>query len=335
MSLNLVNAVGGSPIDSTVNALAKVRDEGFRRVWMAQMPFDGDLLTVLAVAMREVDGIEVGSAVLPIQNQHPMLMAQRALTLNVIAGGRFILGLGMTHQAVTEGMWGIPYDKPVRRMREYLDALEPLLAGEAVNSVGETATARGALQIPGAPTPDVYLAALGPQMLKLAGRRTAGTLTWMTGPRTLADHIGPTLRAAAAEAGRPEGAVRVAAVATVSVTDDVAGARTQAAEAVRDVRARCRPTARCSTARATPDPRTPRSSATRRRCPNGSTSWLRSASTSSRGGLRRVCRGARAHPRAAAVEGLLTPKFLWCDRGHRRTVDRTTGSGVTDPKSRQ
>ena len=81
--------------------------------------------------MREVDGIEVGSAVLPIQNQHPMQMAQRALTLNMIAGGRFILGLGMTHQAVTEGMWGIPYDKPVRRMREYLDALQPLLAGEA------------------------------------------------------------------------------------------------------------------------------------------------------------------------------------------------------------
>ena len=72
-------------------------------------------------------------------------------------------------------MWGIPYDKPVRRMREYLDALQPLLAGEAVNSVGETVTARGALQIAGAPTPDVYLAALGPQMLKLAGRRTSGT----------------------------------------------------------------------------------------------------------------------------------------------------------------
>jgi F420-dependent oxidoreductase-like protein len=136
----------------------------------------------------------------------------------------------MTHQAVTEGMWGIPYDKPVRRMREYLDALEPLLAGEAVNSVGETATARGALQIPGAPTPDVYLAALGPQMLKLAGRRTSGTLTWMCGPRTLGDHIGPTLRAAAAEAGRPEGAVRVVAGLPFSVTDDVAGARAQAAE---------------------------------------------------------------------------------------------------------
>ena len=230
MSLNLVSAIGGSPIDSTVNDLAKVRDEGFRRVWMAQMPYDGDLLTALAVALREVDGIEVGSAVLPIQNQHPMQLAQRALTLNTIAGGRFILGLGMTHQAVTEGMWGIPYDKPVRRMREYLDALQPLLAGEAVNAVGETATARGALQIAGAPTPDVYLAALGPQMLKLCGKRTAGTLTWMCGPKTLGEHIVPTLRAAAAEAGRPENAVRVVSGLPISVTDDEAGARAQAAE---------------------------------------------------------------------------------------------------------
>lgn len=230
ISLNLGIAIGGSPIDSTVNALAKVRDEGFRRVWMAQMPSDGDLLTALAVALREVDRIEVGSAVLPIQNQHPVQMAQRALTLNTIAGGRFILGLGMTHQAVTEGMWGIPYDKPVRRMREYLDALQPLLAGEAVNAVGETVTARGALQITGAPTPEVYLAALGPQMLKLAGRRTAGTLTWMCGPKTLGEHIGPTLRAAAEEAGRPENAVRVVAGLPISVTDDVAGARAQAAE---------------------------------------------------------------------------------------------------------
>jgi F420-dependent oxidoreductase-like protein len=159
-----------------------------------------------------------------------VLLAQRVLMLNRIADGRFLLGLGMTHQAVTEGMWGIPYDKPVRRMREYLDGLQPLLAGEAVNAVGETVTARGALQIADVQTPEIYLAALGPQMLRLAARRTAGTLTWMCGPKTLSEHIGPTLRDAASEAGRPDGSVRVVASLPVSVTDDVAGARAQAAE---------------------------------------------------------------------------------------------------------
>jgi 5,10-methylenetetrahydromethanopterin reductase len=219
-----------SPVDVYVEELAQLREEGFRRVWTPQMPFETDLLSVLAVAFREVDEIEVATGVLPIQIQHPMHLAQRALTTNLIAGGRFALGLGMSHRTVTEGMWGISWDKSVRRLNEYLDGLLPLLAGEGVNAVGETVTTRGALRIPNVPPPPVYIAALGPQMLRLAGRRSAGTLTWMTGPRTLAGHIGPTLRDAAAEAGRPEGAVQVAAALPVSVTDDVDRALAQAAE---------------------------------------------------------------------------------------------------------
>lgn len=226
----LSDSGGRNPVDAVVENLAQLRDEGFRRVWLPQMPFEPDLLTVLAVVLREVDRIEVGTGVLPIQNQHPMLLAQRALTLSLIGGGRFVLGLGMTHQSVTEGMWGIPWDKPVRRLREYLDGLQPLLAGQPAAAVGETVTARGALQIPGAPAPDVYIAALGPQLLRLAGGRTAGTVTWMTGPKTLAEHIAPTLRAAAVAAGRSENAVRVVASLPVSVTDDAGSARARAAE---------------------------------------------------------------------------------------------------------
>ena len=219
-----------SLVDDYVSELAKIRDEGFRRAWVAQMPWQADVLTVLAVAFREVDTIEVATGVLPIQNQQPMLMAQRALTLSLISGGRFILGLGMTHRIVTEGMWGIPWDKPVRRLGEYLDGLLPLLDGEDANATGETVTTRGSVRVPGAPAPPVYIAALGPQLLRLTGRRCAGTETWMTGPKTLAEHVGPTLRGAAAEAGRPEGAVRVAASLPIAVTDDVEGLRAQAAE---------------------------------------------------------------------------------------------------------
>jgi 5,10-methylenetetrahydromethanopterin reductase len=219
-----------SLVDDFVAELAQVRDEGFRRAWVAQMPWQADVLTVLAVALRDVDTIEVATGVLPIQNQHPMLLAQRALTLSSISGGRFILGLGLTHRMVTEAMWGIPWDKPVRRLNEYLDGLLPLLGGKEANATGETVTTRGVINIPNAPAPPVYIAALGPQMLRLTGRRCAGTVTWMTGPKTLAEHIGPTLRRAAAEAGRPEGEVQVAASLPVAVTDDVEGLRAQAAE---------------------------------------------------------------------------------------------------------
>jgi 5,10-methylenetetrahydromethanopterin reductase len=221
---------GDSPIDATIDYLTLLRDEGFARVWMSQLPHEPDLLTVLAVALREVDTIEAASGVVPIQNQHPMRLAQAALTVSAASGGRFVLGVGMSHAAVTEGMWGIPWDKPVRRLNEYLDGLLPLLAGERVNAAGETVTTRGALTVPGAPRPDVYVAALGPQMLRLAGRRTSGTCTWMTGPTTLAEHVGPSLRQAAADAGRPEDAVRVVAALPIAVTDDVDGARAEAAE---------------------------------------------------------------------------------------------------------
>jgi 5,10-methylenetetrahydromethanopterin reductase len=230
LSLAGISTAGPAPVDAFVQNLAQLRDEGFRRVWMAQMPFDPDLTTILAVALREVDTIEVGSGVIPIQVQHPTQLAQRALTLNLISGGRFTLGIGMSHRMVTEQMWGVTWDKAVRQMREYLDCLLPLLAGQPAEAVGDFWTTRGSLQIEGAPTPDVYLAALGPQMLRLAGRRTAGTLTWMTGPKTLAEHVGPALREAAEEAGRPASTVRVAASLPVSVTEDVDAARARAAE---------------------------------------------------------------------------------------------------------
>lgn len=217
-----------SPIDACVANLAMLRDEGFSRVWMSQMPYEPDLLTILAIALHEVDTIEVASGVVPIQNQHPMNLAQRALTVSMASQGRFILGLGMTHALVTEGMWGIPWDKPVRRLNEYLDGLLPLLAGEAAAAEGKTVTTRGSLAF-AAPRPEVYIAALGPQLLKIAGKRTSGTCTWMTGPTTLAGHVVPALRQAAADAGRPESAVRVAAALPVSVTDDVDAARALAA----------------------------------------------------------------------------------------------------------
>ena len=245
----------------------------------------------------------------PIQVQHPTQLAQRALTLNAIAGGRFTLGIGMSHRMVTEQMWGISYDKPLRRMREYLDGLLPLLAGQPADAVGETVTTRGSLQIPGAPTPDVYIAALGPQMLRLAGRRTAGTLTWMTGPKTLAEHVGPTLRQAAAEAGRPETAVRVAASLPVSVTDDVAARAGKGRRGVRDLRA----------AAVVPRDARPRGVLrTRgRRDHRRREHGLRTPRRTGRGGRRRVRRrhlrplprGTCTHPRAAANEGQITPKI--------------------------
>lgn len=227
---HLNTRAGHSMVDSYVEELTEARDQGFQRMWTTQLMWEPDLLTIMAAALGQVTGIEVGTAVLPLQVQHPSLLAQRALVVNQIAGGRLKLGLGVNHPGVTNEMWGIPFEKPVRLMGEYLDGLLPLLAGKPADAVGETVTTRVTLRISGAPAPEVYLAALGPQMLKLAGARSAGTVTWMTGPKTLAQHIRPTLRDAAVAAGRPAEAVRVVAVLPICVTDDVDSARARAAE---------------------------------------------------------------------------------------------------------
>lgn len=137
------DAAGRSVVDMYVEQIGQARSEGFARVWSPQLPWDPDLMTMLAVAFREVPDIEVGSGVLPIQIAHPMLTAQRALTLSLISGGRFKLGLGVSHPGLSDERWGIPWGKPVRRLKEYLDGLQPLLAGEPANAVGQMITTRG------------------------------------------------------------------------------------------------------------------------------------------------------------------------------------------------
>jgi F420-dependent oxidoreductase-like protein len=212
-------------VDGLVEAARHAHEDGFASCWTSQI-FSLDALTAIAVAAREVPDIRFGTGVVPIQPRHVMMLAGQALTVTQVSGGRLDLGIGLSHQMVVEGMWGLPFDKPVRAMREYLEALGPLLQGDDPQAAGETVTARGAIDVPSDPPP-VLVAALGPQMLKVTGRLADGTVTWMTGPQTLRDHTVPTISAAAEEAGRP--APRIVVALPICVTEDEAGARERAA----------------------------------------------------------------------------------------------------------
>ena len=200
--------------------------QGFDSFWLPQV-FGADVLTVIALAGQRTDRIELGVAVVPTFPRHPVVLAQQALTAQTATGGRFTLGIGVSHQSTIEDWLGLSYDKPARHIREYLSVLRPLLNEEGVDFHGREFRVNGALQVPDAMPCPVLVAALGPVMLGIAGELADGTITWMAGVKTVESHIVPRIRAAAAGAGRPE--PRVCVGVPVAVTDNPDAARERAA----------------------------------------------------------------------------------------------------------
>ncbi|MCL4446659.1 MAG: TIGR03564 family F420-dependent LLM class oxidoreductase [Actinobacteria bacterium] len=212
------------PLDQVVADVSELARLGFKSAWASQI-FGYDALTLLALVGTHVAGIELGTGVVPVYSRHPQALAQQALTAQAATDNRIVLGVGLSHQVVVEGLWGYSYERPARYMREYLSALMPMLNKEAVSFSGEVVTANtyGPLDVPGAEPPEVLVAALGPAMLKTAGTMTSGTVTWMTGIQTVASHIVPTIEAAAREAGSRQ--PRICVALPVCVTSDAAKAR--------------------------------------------------------------------------------------------------------------
>ncbi|OBB78037.1 LLM class F420-dependent oxidoreductase [Mycobacterium colombiense] len=212
---------GPTTVHGIVEQVREAAEAGFPVAWSSQA-LGIDALTSVALAGVAVDSIELGTAVVPVPQRHPLVLASQALTVQDAISGRLTLGIGAGIGAMITGMFGMPTDRPVARMREYLGLLNELLHGQPVNHRGFV-TAAGAVDLPGVTAPPVLLAALGPAMLRVAGELSEGTVTWMTGPRTLSAHVVPTITTAAARAGRP--APRIVAGLPVWATDDVDEAR--------------------------------------------------------------------------------------------------------------
>ena len=216
----------GSLLERIVRAEALALDG----IWMPSVSSRGfDALTALALAGKQTSRIELGTFVVPTFTRHPVVMAQQALTAQAASGGRFVLGIGLSHRVAMEGQLGFDFARPIRHMREYLTCLAGLLGGEAVDFIGEEFRVRDFALVapPGVKPPPILVAALGPQMLQLAGRLSAGTAIWVGGPRYVAEAAQAISRAAQA-AGRP--APRVVASVPVCVTDRVDIGRAFAAE---------------------------------------------------------------------------------------------------------
>lgn len=197
--------------------------DGFKSYWIAEHPTGGfDALTVLTAVGLKVPDIALGTAIVPTWPRHPAVLAGQAVTTNNILNGRLTLGIGLSHAPMMAEL-GIEFDKPIRHLREYLSVLMPLLTEGSVDYQGEvTAAKMRFFRTPGS-RPRVLVAALGPQALKVTGRLADGTILAWVGPRTIREHIVPTISEAAAAAGNntPD----VVASLPVCVTDDEAGVR--------------------------------------------------------------------------------------------------------------
>lgn len=183
---------------------AAAESDGFTTFWMPQVPGYLDAMTAVALIGQATERIEIGTAVVPIQTRHPMIMAQQALTTQVACGGRFTLGIGPSHHWIVNGQLGLPYDRPARLMGDYLDVLEASFGGPGTVDVdNESYCVHGPVDVTDTYHVPILLSALGPTMLRLAGERAGGTILWMADERAIRDHVVPRITAAASGAGRP------------------------------------------------------------------------------------------------------------------------------------
>jgi F420-dependent oxidoreductase-like protein len=210
-----------------LNEYRRAEDLGFEAIWSSNI-FTHDAVTMSALAGTVTERVELGTFVVPTYPRHPAAFAQQVLTAQSATSNRLVLGIGLSHRVVIENMMGLDYSKPVRHMREYLSVLVPLLRGEAVQFEGEEYRVNLQITVPGTEKPPVIVAALGPQMLKLAGRMADGTAVWMGGPGYLENTCIPTITAAAHDAGRPD--PRVVVGFPIALTNEEEAARTAASK---------------------------------------------------------------------------------------------------------
>ncbi|MBF8170561.1 LLM class F420-dependent oxidoreductase [Streptomyces olivaceus] len=221
-----LNASGArNQVDASVELAREAAAAGLRSAWFGQT-FGADSPQLAAIVGREVPGIHVGTSAIPVFGRHPLIVSSQAQTAQAATHGRYHLGLALGTRLLTEGGFGLTFERPVARLREFLTALRQLTRDGSADFRGELLTAATPVpaRVPGAETGvPLLVAAMGPKALRAGGELADGILPYLAGPRALETHIVPALTAAAEAAGRP--APRVVALVHGVVTDDVDAVR--------------------------------------------------------------------------------------------------------------
>jgi F420-dependent oxidoreductase-like protein len=225
----LPNPQAANLVDDAVAQAKRAFAAGVRQVWLGQL-FDVDSLALSALIGAAVPGLGVGTNAIPINPRHPLLVASLAQTAQAAAHGKFSLGLALGGHEYERRAFGVSQTNIVQRLREHLTVLRAVLDEGSVDFHGSeiSAAPEQSVRVPGGTPIPLYVAAMGPKALEVAGELSDGTLPFLAGPRTIAEFIEPTIAKAAADAGRPK--PRIIASVPVLVSDDADAARAEAAE---------------------------------------------------------------------------------------------------------
>jgi probable F420-dependent oxidoreductase len=213
----------GLPVAGFVDVARRAEKLGYDRVWAAEAG-NNDAFGLLTACAAATSSVALATGVVPIQTRTPSLMAQSAATLQDASGGRFTLGIGVSSPTIVERWNGVPYDRPLARIRDYAQVVAALLAGEKVDRESDLYPVRGyrlLMNVP-APAPQIMLGALNPGMLRAAGELSDGALLNWIGAHAVPAALAHVTEGAG---GAPR---RNAVFVRVCVTDDVEAARTWA-----------------------------------------------------------------------------------------------------------
>jgi alkanesulfonate monooxygenase SsuD/methylene tetrahydromethanopterin reductase-like flavin-dependent oxidoreductase (luciferase family) len=214
---------GGRSLDTAIERVKLAESLGYECAYVTHIAGRESLTVVTAYALA-TSSIRVGPGVVPIYTRTPATMAQTAATIDELSDGRLNLGMGVSHRPVVEGWHGQSIDKPVAEMREYTSIVRSILRGESYESGAKWQTGFQLAGIETRPQLPIYVAALSPAMLRLAGEIGDGVLLWLCCPQYIEDVVIPEVRTGRERAGLTLDGFDIVPAVPTALTDERDGA---------------------------------------------------------------------------------------------------------------
>jgi F420-dependent oxidoreductase-like protein len=214
----------GRALETALQRVERAESLGYESAYVTHIAAR-DSLTVLAAYASRSSRVKLGTGVLPIHSRTPVATAQAAATVDELSGGRMVLGLGISHRVTVENWYGAKIEKPVAEMREYVEAVRAMFRGEDPRHDGRFPTRFRFMGYEPRPELPIYVAALSPAMLRLAGEIADGAMLWLCNPDYIREVVVPELTTGRRRAGKDLDGFDIVAAVPAAVTDDVEVAR--------------------------------------------------------------------------------------------------------------